>query len=243
MRKCVATMLVLGAAVPGYGQTQVAIEVFEKIFGLFSGNARESTQLLNNIELAAQTAQEMKMYLDMVRHGVKVSDIPGADIAADIWALEKAARYGIGISSRLAGEDDKFRRMFPGYQRVSGNYSAAYAKWTETMMDTLSGNWLRVGARNHASILDSMTVLANLRRKALSTDSRLAAMQSAAAAATATTEQLFILNNLVQSNMDAQATFIGLQMQEKATAVANQDQYFNYTPDNSDSGHALVSLK
>lgn len=242
-KRAITLVCALALGAPAYGQVDAVAGAVKLLFGLFSANATERTQMLNNIELVEQTIQQIKILKDAYKHGVPVGMVQYSDIDRDLWQLENAARFGVGISSRLANADVVFRSVFTGFGRVpASGYTSAYQTWTKTVMDRLSGQ-IRHGKWVNNSLLDSVVVLNDLRKKARNADSRLAAIQASAVIAGEIAGRLTVLSDQFQESADLQTSWIGMQAQEKATAVASQDHYFTYIPDGSDSGNAVISAK
>src|SRR4051794_35637286 len=140
-KRLIVGLMVCGVALNA--QVETAIEGFMKLFGgFFNGNAKEATQLLNNAELAYASAMHLKQYLDMVKQGKVVGKLQNIDLAAEVWAIDQAARYGLGLSSHLQNNDYRVRDEFPGYQqKQQQSYPKLYARWTRILLDNISGQY------------------------------------------------------------------------------------------------------
>lgn len=217
MRYSIVALFVL--AVPGYGQN-------------FWG-ATEWTQVANNFQLAYMAGMHLKEYTDMLRHGVPVGQLPWTNIAADITALDQAGRYGIGLSSRLGNADREFQRQFPGVDDETSpegkrrNFAASYRQWSRVVMDTLIAQQ-RHGSRQHDQILGEITILDQLRIKAMGTEGRLEAIQAAAAIGAEVPRQLIKLRDLMQQDNDSRAAIMGMQQQQEARTVAAETWFFQH---------------
>src|SRR3982751_3676088 len=226
MRKRLIVGLLLCGVVLN-AQVETAIESFMKLFGgFFNGNAKEATQLLNNAELAYASAMHLKQYLDMVKQGKVVGKLQNIDLAAEVWATDQAARYGLGLSSHLQNNDYRVREEFPGYQaKQQQSYPKLYARWTRILLDNISGQF-RAGARNHAVMIDTGTILESLRLNMLNAEGRMQAAQVGASAGIETAKQLAILNQLMQSDADTRAVSLAIHAQDEATKVAASERFF-----------------
>ena len=209
-------------------QVETAIESFMKLFGgFFNGNAKEATQLLNNAELAYQSAMHLKEYADMVKHGKVVGKLQNIDLASEVWAIDQASRYGLGLSSHLQNNDYRVREEFPGYQAQQQSYPRLYARWTRILLDNISGQF-RAGARNHAVMIDTGTILESLRLNMLNAEGRMQAAQVGASAGIETAKQLAILNQLMQSDADTRAVSLAIHAQDEATKIAASERFFTF---------------
>jgi P-type conjugative transfer protein TrbJ len=198
------------------------------------GGSTELTQLMNNVELANQYAQQLQAYATQLQQWqLQVQNTLA--LPTQVWGavkgeLQDVARLvndGQALAYSATSINDQFKRMFKGYPTGPVDYRTEYKNWTGTALDSLRSA-LKAANYQAEKFETEEGVLAQLRAASTSSDGQLKAMQVGAQIAEQQAQQLQKLRALMMAQMQGQNAYMAAQMTEKATIRGAVDDAVRY---------------
>jgi type IV secretion system protein TrbJ len=201
-----------------------------------------SIKVLHDLEYAKQLLQyaiQVQELADAIKNTTHGGPAALTNIASDLNQLATVVQGGQALAYSLGGQDAVFRMTFPGYQQVSGpptlgTYQSNYALWAQTSLATTQGILRGIGLQGkllstEQGVLSVLRALSssNLldRNNAINLMGQLAAEQVG---------QLQKLRELQLEDMTSKAAYQGYVIQRQAASEAATQQFFNFTPEQSD---------
>ncbi|MBV8812287.1 MAG: P-type conjugative transfer protein TrbJ [Acidobacteriaceae bacterium] len=226
MRRCITVLLLMSLQAPPPVQA-----------GVF---ATELTQLLNHAQLVMQyirqgqqLANELNMYVDMLKNTRSLSAYSFGAITNDINALAGIVQGGQALAYSLGNLDQLFRQTYPGYGYNTGAFYTQYRNWSQTSLDTALGT-LRAAGLQGRQLQTEQAIINSLRSSLQGAGGRLEAMQAVGTIAEQQVEQLMKLRELMIADMSSKQAYQAAMIQEQAASQAAAQRFFTYTPASSD---------
>ena len=203
------------------------------LLGMISGNAKESTQIMNHAELVSTLATQVKqlteqvnMYKDMVIQAKKVGNHNFSGILGDINQLSGMVQTGYGLTYALGGVEQQFMDTYQGY--LPAGY-ASRKRWLQAALDTSRGV-LRAIHAQHGQLQGVDSLLGLLRGQASSAEGRLQSLQVMGQLAHEEVAQLQRLNVLLMADISSKQAYQAAVVQQEGSAAAAEEKFFQYTP-------------
>jgi type IV secretion system protein TrbJ len=210
--------------------------------------ATEFTQLLNHAELillyiqqGEQLANEINMYMDMLRNSQRLGGQTFGSIANDINALANIVQGGQALAYSLGNLDQLFRTTYPGYQTTPNTYYLDYQNWSQTSLDTTFGA-LRAAGLQGQQLQNEESIEASLEGMAQSDDGRMEALQVLGDIADQQVQQLMKLRQLMLADMTSKEAYQATMIQQQAAGQAATQWFFNSGPVTSDGKTYLPGM-
>lgn len=231
LKVCVCILMVtpLSAQVPGIPG-----------FGLI-GISTEATQLLNKLQLIGIQAEQVKQYLDQIKHSAAYKKLPASDIDAHMAEFEAALQLGQSISATMTNADTLFRQRYPGYGQIRRRYPDEYRIWNQTAMDTLSAV-LRATSKQRSKMTAEAAIIFDLKEMSKAAEGRMQVQQTQTVVAAETLNQLLKLRELAMADLSSKVMYQAMQMQKDAATEAAMEHWFTHV-DQRDSGNRKVGLR
>jgi len=211
-----------------------------------------SIQVMHNLEYAKQLLQyaiQVQQLADAIKNTTHGGPAALNNISGELAQLANVVQGGQALAYSLGNQDVVFRNVFPGYEPAlglvpaAGSYQSRYSQWAQTSLATTQGILRGIGLQGNLlgteqgvlSILRSLSASNLLNRNdAINLTSQLAAEQIG---------QLQKLRELQLEDMTSKAAFQGYIIQRQAASEAATQQFFNYTPEVSDSAKFQAGWK
>ncbi|MCA8270392.1 P-type conjugative transfer protein TrbJ [Burkholderia vietnamiensis] len=191
--------------------------------------ATEPTQILNNVQLVLQYAQQVQMVENQLR---ELATLPGqvwGQAQADLNQLTSIVNVGQQISYTMQNVEQSFKQQYPGYQ-PGQNFTAQFRQWSTNTLDNIRGALNAFGLQSsqfatERSALNAIQAMAN------SPMGQTQAIQAGAMIASQTVDQLQKLRQLMMAQAQAQNTYMAEQSQTRQAQIGSQQDHFQvYTP-------------
>ena len=193
--------------------------------GAASGGASEITQIRNNVELAAQYAQQVQQYSTQLQQyqaqlqnlALNPTSIMGSDVSRLLHGIGTVMQAGQSIGGSMAQIDGNFSKIFNS--PLAGNYSQNFKTWTTTSTDTL-GAAMRTAGLHRDSFTSDTAALTALFNKSQSSQGTVAAVQTLSEINVTQVQQMQKLQDLIATQNVAVSTYMAGQ---NAKDQAKQD--------------------
>jgi type IV secretion system protein TrbJ len=195
--------------------------------------ATEPTQILNNIALLEQYAQQGEQYIkqlqqyeQQLKDGQFLTVQLFGPVAQDIMGLQKIVQGGEAIAYNQANLDQNFTVKFGGFGYApSTNFPANYKTWSQTSLDSTQ-HALDAANLQSTQLSTEQGLLTQLNQSAQSATGQMQAMQAASNIASEQIDQLMKLRQLMMSDMQSKAAFQASQTQIAASAASDATSFF-----------------
>lgn len=211
------------------------------LFGGLGGGATEITQLANNVQLALQYAEQVKMYLDMIE---QAKNLPGQifkEITGELQAVIDVYNQARSLGRKIEGLDEAFRAQFKGYENYLKNIGKAtemmpqrYEQWATSGLDNVR-TAMKSAGMNVSSFDDEISMLNQIVSRSGSAAGRLQAIQAGNEIAAQNVQQLQKLRDMVATQITMQANFMATQTERQAVDDAIVEDFKRVKPNNSPS--------
>jgi P-type conjugative transfer protein TrbJ len=191
-----------------------------------TGGSTEVTQILNNTELAAQTAQQIKQtaaQLDMVKTQLQQAltdpNTPFGETMQALTQLNQLYNTSQSIGYSMASVQSQFNNLYSGYGQ-GGNMLQKITAWGNQTRSSAQGvlssaGWTMDQVKSEGSLIDS------LRARSQSAAGQMQATQAGNAIAIQMTQQLQELRQLQASQAQMMASSVAQQNQKQGDDDAN----------------------
>lgn len=249
-----ATVLVVGTLMPAPAQAFI-----------FTGQATEWTQLLNNAELvglAGQSAEQIQnqvtqigqlaeqienqllIYENMLQNTQVLPDHVWGQVEADLTRLQQLVRQGDGIAFSMSNIDNALKQRFQSFAEFETGlangtgFSDSYQSWSDTNRETIAATLKAAGltSEQFGSEEGTMSQLRNMSESAVG---QMQALQVGHDIAAQQVAQAQKLRGLVSQQVTMMATWYQSEQAAKDLAQARREDFFNYTPPSSTGGQMM----
>ena len=197
------------------------------------GPATELTQIMNNVQLVHQYAQQVQQYAtqlqqyqNMITNTINIPAQIWGQVQLDLNGLASVARQGQALAYSMANIDTQFKATFKGYH-VPANYPAEYQTWSRTTLDSLK-NALEAAGLQSQQFATEEGVLRQLRAMSQGAGGQMQAIQVGSQIAEQQVQQLQKLRQLVMLQLQSQNTYLAAQENKDATTKAARDDAVLY---------------
>ncbi|CAG0960333.1 hypothetical protein RHDC4_00660 [Rhodocyclaceae bacterium] len=189
------------------------------------GGATEVTQILNNVQLVEQYAQQVLSYQNqLMQYATMVQNLtknPLGVLAPDLMQMAgNAARImnmGQDIASSMARVDQTFASTFKN--PIAAAFGTKFSLWTTASKDALKSAMLNAGLQRE-QFADDASALQGLVQSLSSSDGNLAALQALGGINARQVQESMKLRDLISQQQVAQNTYLASQ---SAKGQAKQD--------------------
>ncbi len=201
--------------------------------GPAAGGATEFTQMMNNVELASQTAQQ----INMVRNQLEGLAMAAKNLTASpqqIWAqgqsdltkLINLVSQGQSLIYTAQNVDQSFKQKFPGYGNTpSGQtYGTAYKNWSESSRQGIS-NALQTAGLQAQLFSTELGAIQQIQSISAGSPGALQAIQAGSMIAAQQVDQLQKLRQLQMAQMEAQNTYMAAQQSRQDDVDSSVDAF------------------
>lgn len=184
--------------------------------GGMTGGATEITQILNNVQLVEQYAQQVLSYQNqLMQYATMVQNLtknPLGVLAPDLMQLAgNAARImqvGQDIASSMSRVDQTFASTFNN--PVAAAFGTKFSLWTTASKDALKSAMLNAGLQRE-QFADDASALQGLVQSLSSSDGNLAALQALGGLTARQVQESMKLRDLISQQQVAQNTYLAAQ--------------------------------
>jgi len=192
-----------------------------------NGGATEVTQILNNVELVQQSAQmyqqvqqtlqQVQMMQSQLKNLLTAPQQLWGQAQQDLMQLTQLVSQTQAIGYAAANVDQQFRQAFPGFAGSAGNTTYG-AKYKDLITKAMGGlNSALQGAGLNARQFDSeRSAIAQIQGMSGGSEGALQAVQAGNMIASQTVDQLQKMRQLLQTQAQAEANYLGMQAQVQA---------------------------
>lgn len=191
-----------------------------------TGGSTEVTQIMNNVELLNQTAQQVQMVEIQLRQALTLPNTPWSQTVQALQNLRSAVQKGQAIGYQLAGLEQQFKNTYRGYGQSSGNLLSDFIRWNNTTRDSIQGA-LTVAGMTVDQINSESGMIDNLRAMGQSAQGQMQAAQVGNSIAVEMVQQMRQLRQLQAAQMQAHNAYLAGDNEQKAASRAANDSIFN----------------
>lgn len=212
MKKLLSIVL-LTAAAPSWGGSVAG-----------TGGSTEVTQILNNTELLAQTAQQAKMVQIQLQAALQDPNTPWAQTMSSLRQLQSVYNTSQSIGYSLASVQSQFNNMYKGYGQ-GGNMLDKILSWGDQTRGSLqnllsTSGWTMDQVKSEASLIES------LRERGQTAQGQMQATQVGNAISVQMVQQIQQLRQLQAAQAQAMGTYFAQQNQKAGDDEANARALF-----------------
>lgn len=222
---------------------------------LFTGQATEWTQLLNNAELvglagqsaeqiqnqvtqigqlAEQIQNQLRIYENMLQNSRLLPDHVWGQVEADLTHLQQLMEQGDGIAFSMGNLDNVLKQRFQSFAEfetglASGtSFSTSYQSWSDTNRETIAATLRAAGltAEQFGSEEGTMSQLRTLSESAVG---QMQALQVGHDIAAQQVAQAQKLRGLVSQQVTMMATWYQSEQAARDLAQTRRQEFFNAT--------------
>lgn len=206
-----------------------------------NGGATEVTQLLNNVELVGQTAQQIQMVQNqltqLMNEAKNLTASPmqiWGQAQADLNQLAGLVQQGQSLSYAAQNIDQLFKQQFPGYSSTpagaNGGFSSKYQSWSRTALDSINSA-LNAAGMQASQFATERAAVQSIQGISAGSPGALQAIQAGNMIASSQVDQLQKLRQIMMSQQQAQASYMAYQVQQETNDRATMDAHFQkYVP-------------
>ena len=194
--------------------------------GEASGGASEVTQIMNNVELANQTAQQVQQYTTQLQQfqaqlqDMKLNplSIMGSDVQKLVNGIGGVMSAGQSVGGTMAQIDGNFSKKFKS--PLAGTFSENFKTWTTSSQDTLGAAMRAAGLHRDAFATDT-AALAALYNKTQSSQGTVAAVQTLSEVNVMQVQQMQKLQDLIATQNVASSAYMAAQNSKDDAILKN----------------------
>lgn len=191
--------------------------------------ATEPTQILNNVQLVLQEANQVQMVANQLNSLAKMPVTNWGQASSDLAALTQAVSVGQGISYTMSNVASAFQQQYPGYQAPQ-NFGQSYQQWGQNSLSSISAALQAAGLQS-SQFSTERAALSAIQMLANNPLGQTQAIQAGTEIASAQVDQLQKLRQLMMAQIQAQGAYMANQTQTQQAGMAMQQQHFTpYTP-------------
>ena len=192
-----------------------------------TGGSTEVTQILNNTELLAQTAQQAKMVQIQLQAALQDPSTPWAQTMASLRKLQSVYNTSQSIGYSLASVQSQFNNMYKGYGQ-GGNMLDKILSWGDQTRGSLqnllsTSGWTMDQVQSEASLIES------LRERGQSAQGQMQATQVGNAISVQMVQQIQQLRQLQAAQAQAMGSYLAQHNQKAGDDEANARALFPTT--------------
>lgn len=197
--------------------------------GEAAGGATEVTQIMNNVELANQYAQQVQQYATQLQQyqaqlqdlKLNPTSIMGFDVQKLVNGIGGVMSAGQSVGGTMAQIDGNFAKKFKS--PLAGSFSENFKTWTTSSQDTLGAAMKAAGLHRDAFANDT-AALAALYNKTQTSQGTVAAVQTLSEVNVMQVQQMQKLQDLIATQNVASSAYMAAQnskeqAKEKAATV------------------------
>jgi len=192
--------------------------------GAATGGASEYTQILNNVQLANQYAQQVSQYATQLQQyqaqlqnlALNPTSIMGSDVSRLMHGIGGIMDAGQSIGGTMARIDANFSRTFSN--PLAGTFSQNFKTWTSGSQDTL-GAALRSAGMHRDSFDSDTAALTALFNKTQTSQGTVAAVQTMSEINVMQVQQMQKLQDLIATQNIATSNYMAGQNAKAQAAV------------------------
>ncbi|MFX1767968.1 P-type conjugative transfer protein TrbJ [Paraburkholderia sp. A1RI-2L] len=188
-----------------------------------TGGSTEVTQLMNNLELVQQTAQQAKQLEIEIQNAVTDPNTPWAQAMSMLSDLRDVVNTGQALGYDATNIEQKFQSLYPSYAKTNGaGLLNNLVNWGTTTKSSIQ-NALNAGGMTVSQIQSEGALIDTLRQKGQNAVGQMDALQVGNAIAVNQVEQLQRLTQLMAAQDQAHnAYLLGQQARQDQQAGAAQ---------------------
>jgi P-type conjugative transfer protein TrbJ len=232
---------------------------------LFTGQATEWTQLLNNAELvglagqsaeqiqnqvtqighlAEQIQNQLRIYENMLQNTVVLPDHVWGQVEADLARLQQLVGQGNGIAFSMGSIDTVLKQRFQSFAEFEtgladgASFAESYQAWSDTNRDTIAAT-LRAAGLTAEQFGSEEGTMSQLRAMSETAIGQMQALQVGHDIAAQQVAQAQKLRGLVSQQVTMMATWYQSEQAARDLAQARRKDFFNYTPPSSRGGQVM----
>lgn len=193
--------------------------------------ATEYTQILNNIQLVFQYAQQIEQFTTQLQQYQKQllnmklnpASIMGPEVTQVINGVGGIMQAGESIGGTMAQIDANFSRKFK--EQLAGNFAQNFRDWTNTSRDSL-GAAMRSAGLHRDAYQTNVAALSALYNKAQTSQGTVSAIQTLSEISVSQAQQLQKLQDLLATQNAASSAYMAAQnaknqaITDRADAIA-----------------------
>lgn len=200
------------------------------------GGATEITQILNNIELLAQTSQmaqqvqqtilQVQMAQQQLKNLIAAPQFIWGQAQAELQQLTNLVAQGQALGYQLANIDQAFSTKYVGYSNTTPiNFQQASRDWTATSLDSIKSALQTAGVQSQ-QFANEEQALQTIQNIASGSQGGLQAAQAGVMVASQQVNQLQKLRQLFMAQMQAQNAYMAGQEQKEAARQQASELHF-----------------
>lgn len=203
-----------------------------------TGGSTEVTQLMNNLELIQQTAQQAKQLQIEIQNAVTDPNTPWAQAMSMLSDLRDVVNTGQALGYDATNIEQKFQQLYPSYTNTNGaGLLNNLVNWGNTTKSSIQ-NALNAGGMTVSQIQSEGALIDTLRQKGQNAVGQMDALQVGNAIAVNNVEQLQRLTQLMAAQNQAHNAYL-LGQQAKQDQQAGAAQQFRTTTLMNYSGRGM----
>ena len=184
-----------------------------------TGGSTEVTQILNNTELLAQTAQQAKLVQIELQNALRDPNTPWAQTMNALQDLRSVYNTAQSMGYSLASVQSRFNNTYKGYAQ-GGNMLDKLVAWgnqTKGSVENLlyTSGWTMDQVQSEASMIES------LRTKGQTAQGQMQAIQAGNAISVQLVQQVQQIRQLQASQAQAMGSYLAQQNQKAGDDEAN----------------------
>lgn len=214
----------------------IANPAFVQAGGGGFGGATEITQILNNVELLAQTGQmfqqvqqtilQVQMAQQQLRNLIAAPQFIWGQAQAELQQLTNLVAQGQALGYQLGNIDQAFSTKYAGYTNSSPiNFQQASRDWTTTSLDSIKSALQTAGVQSQ-QFANEEQALQTIQNIASGSQGGLQAAQAGVMVASQQVNQLQKLRQLFMAQMQAQNAYMAGQEQREAAKRMSNETHF-----------------
>lgn len=206
-----------------------------------NGGATEVTQILNNTELLAQSAQmyeqlqktiyQAQMMERQLKNLVAAPTMVWGQAQSDLQQLTQIVKTGQALGYALGDIDAQFSAKYKGYTTAARqDFRNQSNQWTQTSIDSLRSALNTAGMQSN-QFASEQAAMESIQNIAAGSEGSLQIAQAGVMVAGQQVQQLQKLRQLFMAQMQAQNAYLAKQEQQAANDRATNDSHFQvYVP-------------
>lgn len=203
--------------------------------GAATGGASEYTQIMNNVQLANQYAQQVEQYASQLQQyqaqlrdlALNPTSMMGSDVSRLMHGIGGVMQAGQSIGGTLARIDGNFSKTFQN--PLAGTFSENFKTWTTASTDTLGAAMRSAGMHRDAFASDTEALTA-LFNKTQTSQGTVAAVQTMSEINVMQVQQMQKLQDLIATQNVATSNYMASQNAKDQAKQEASTVRFKATP-------------
>ncbi|MET3900874.1 P-type conjugative transfer protein TrbJ [Devosia sp. UYZn731] len=232
---------------------------------LFTGQATEWTQLLNNAELvglagqsaeqiqnqvtqigqlAEQIQNQLRIYENMLQNSRLLPDHVWGQVEADLTRLQQLQEQGDGIAFSMGNLDNVLKQRFQSFAEFETglangtSFSTSYQSWSDTNRETIAAT-LRAAGLTSEQFSSEEGTMSQLRTLSESAVGQMQALQVGHDIAAQQVAQAQKLRGLMSQQVTMMATWYQSEQAARDLAQTRRREFFNATAPSTADGQDM----